>query len=831
MNKLRKATKRIAAIAASAAMVSSAVFGAGLSTYPNNFVKNGKFVGQVVVGSTADAMDSTSASSVIEDLKAEFSGSSEKVVITYKKSGSGGEELNAVRSNNELNYGENLGDVTEQSGFDSRDIDVLADGRFRNGVSDEDYEQLLYVAYDKTTGFGKFNYALRDKVEDVRDIVDGVYFEYDDVFAMYELSLKTAITGTLTTSANKDDFIGQELIIMGNEFTVGDIAFTGNNLDKLVLLGGANKISLGEGESTKVSMDGKDYDIAVMSVSDTKVLLTINGQSRSISEYDTEEVSGITVAVTDLVSSSRDAVKGYAEIVVGGNKVELLDGNKLVKVNNEKINDMFEGYEIWSDFTGSGIDTIQITYKVKDDTLLQKGEHLEDVLFQSFRLVYEGTNEPKYSTVEVRVNDEDVKVSGKTIRGESFSRDLIHLGAKTAADSIVYFKGNRAGDRTFFRNSEDFTAGTTGTVGDLAAALLDGTAPTFDLTSANTRGSGFLLSKDNDEQYMFEIRTLDTSDVDKEIDFLEYLRGGGKDDIKESQWETKLAWGVTGLLDGTSAPTNKILNVTKLGNLIGFENDLLLDLTNAETIDISATTPKFVFKLDSADTRGDSATDDQQQVRVEFDLDTTDDEFMIKGVSSLDSTGTLATFANAGFENNEYRNSDRKTYVDVFGTKVEFDNKDKEFVRIMVPEEQVRANVKLVFGAASDSYTVTVDADKVDSKKSELKADGYTVVKEEKLSAEAITFDVKSAVLDTQVSGSSDMIVVGGPAINSVARSLLGINTYTIDQAGVSENEGVIRYFSDKNSVLVYGYSAKDTSAAVKKLNAGSLSGDRVNVQ
>ena len=169
MSKFTKATKRIAAVAASAVMVSSAAFGAGLSSYPQNFVSNGKFDGKVVVGSAASAMDTTTATSIIEDLKSEFSGSSSKVKITYKSASAGGEEVSAVRSNQALNYGEDIGTVTETAGFDDQDVDALVDGRFKNGISDEDYEQTLLLAN------GEFNYALRDEVTGITDIKDGVF--------------------------------------------------------------------------------------------------------------------------------------------------------------------------------------------------------------------------------------------------------------------------------------------------------------------------------------------------------------------------------------------------------------------------------------------------------------------------------------------------------------------------------------------------------------------------------------------------------------------------------------------------------------------------------
>ena len=67
-------------------------------------------------------------------------------------------------------------------------------------------------------------------------------------------------------------------------------------------------------------------------------------------------------------------------------------------------------------------------------------------------------------------------------------------------------------------------------------------------------------------------------------------------------------------------------------------------------------------------------------------------------------------------------------------------------------------------------------------------------------------------------------------AVNAAARAYLGIDSYDMSQAGVESGEGVIRYFADANSILVYGYSAEDTKAAVEALNAGGLTGDEERV-
>ncbi len=822
MNKFKKATKRITAVAASAVMVGSAVFGAGLSSYPGNFVSNDKFDGQVVVGSAAAASDSTAANSIIDDLASQFSGNNEQVKITYKSGSSGGKTVNAVKSTNQLNYGETLGAVTETSGFDDGDTSMLQDESFNNGISDEDYEQTLTLAG------GTFNYALRDEVEGVDTIGNGLFYNNDDLFATYLLDLKSAINLS-DSSALDDDFVGETLTIMGNEFTIGTITKASNGeLTKLELIGGSNKVSLGEGESTTVTVDGKSYDVSVQSVTSTKVLMTVNGESISIDEFDTEDVAGISVAVTDLVDSSRDSIKGYAEIVVGGQKITLEDGTKLIKVNDDDVDDLYEGYEVYSDFSDAGsMDTITITYKVADDTLLVAGDSLKDVLFDSFELVYEGTNSPDYETLELSVADDDINVAGTLINGNDFDRDLVHT---SGASGPVYLKGDQDTDRIFFDGSvhinsvtpSGFVAANSSTGTALLAAHNGEVIDTLNVSLTNTviDGSGFLLYDDADEQYLYEIDSVDTNDV--EVDVKEFLDEKSKEELSGSKFLSDLE--VT--LSGSSFATPSLkLDMDDFGTPeIAFANELMMSVLDSESV--STISGNLTFDLDAADVDEDSTGDDNETYKVVFGWDTSDTEFDLNVVHTN-------IFVNDGNEDNRDGDTDTKTYVTKYGTKVEFDNDENTWVKISVPDEQVYAKVNLVFGGEGSSVmTKTVDADMVDSVKADLEDDGMTIVSTESMATTEVEFDVSAPVMDSEVSGMSDMIVVGGPAVNTVAAALLGMSYPTMgSSSGVNSGESVIRYFEASNSVLVYGYSAADTTAAAKKLNAGGLSGSLVNVQ
>jgi len=71
MSKMIKAIKQVSAVAASTLLLSSSAF-ANLGNYGSNFVKDGKFSGQVVVGTMTGADDVSAANVVIADLKSKY---------------------------------------------------------------------------------------------------------------------------------------------------------------------------------------------------------------------------------------------------------------------------------------------------------------------------------------------------------------------------------------------------------------------------------------------------------------------------------------------------------------------------------------------------------------------------------------------------------------------------------------------------------------------------------------------------------------------------------------------------------------------------------------
>lgn len=822
MNTFKKATKRITAVAASAALVSSAVFGAGLSNYPTNFVDNGEFEGAVVIGAEAD---SAAATSIISDLAAELSGDSEKVKITAKMTSTdGGDIVSALDDKTTLNYGGSF-DIEK---LDEDSTDLLSDSDLDN----KDYEQTLSFVGTKA----KFDYKLFTEV-DANTATDGLYFENGASFAQYDLTFTDALSLTATSSdAANQKFVGETLTIMGNEFTVLEISTT-----ELTLVGGANKVSLGEGESSSVSVDGVSYEVEVQSVDEKKVLVTINGESKSVDFDEVEDIAGVTVGITEIVDSDRDSVKGYATLVIGGQKIKF-DGSSEIELNDEDFSDVHEDYEISASWVGtSGSEKLAITYEIDDEILLAEGDSLTDSLFGAFTLSYDGVNDVEYSELVITSDKDSVDFSGNLYNGEAIPSEFQVSVDETvlAANKDVFYLGSDD-ERIIFSGSQIVGNASSSTVVSSLDETYTGLAVSADTTNTATsldlNLSNALLDMDNvifftqetdkEDMHLYQVTSTkdDTTPGDSEISFDDLI--GNTDlndrnandlesDLESQTFADSLSDIVTVVLASLSENTAETRNGrTGTDSTLYLENEMLLNFQDAE----AGNTMTLSYSTD-ADADAESILNE----KIVIDFEQVVDGSNVDDTEAVKLTLTDGSVSLAGEEFAD--DSDYDLYVDSYGTMVKFDTEDYKSVTISVPEEEVFGKISFNFGAAGSSVeTFTVDADMADAKVAELEEEGYTV-STEKVSSESVEFDITAPVMASEVSGNEDMIVVGGPAVNSVAVSLLGEGV-----VGVEEGEAVVRYFAEANSVLVYGYDLAGTVAAANKLNAGGLTGEEVKV-
>lgn len=788
--------KAVGAIGTVSMLTMSSGF-AAFNTYnfPDSFTQDGEFVGDIVIGENAP-QDRTIAQDMIDSLQ-EREGQTR---IVYRESANQTGEAIDAASREDLNYGETLGDVSERGGFDDGDIGLLRDERFTNRISNEDYGQTLELQN------GEFNYALRDEVDDVDEITDGIFYGSNDVFAIYTLDMDNAIDLADTTDLN-NDMVGSELTIMGNEFTISSITADGSDLETLELIGGPQRVALDEGESTTVTVDGEEVEIEVRIVSSDRVSLIVNGQSRTLDLFETEDVNGVTLAVTELVESSRETISGFAEIAIGGQKITLRDDNARVQINDEDVDDVFEQYDVTSDFSNgnNGLDEITITYRVDDDVLLQEGDELEDVLFNTFSIRYNGINDVTYENIELSSTDDTADISGLLITGDEITRDLLFTNTTDGTDGVTYLIADEDEDkRLFFQGSDPdifLPTGITSTGNDSIE---------LDFSESELEGNGFLMSIDNDEQFWYEITRVDTTDLT--VDLEELFENTRIREVTPSEFvddiEVELANAISDDTNGTLE-----LDLTEFGTpVIGFENELMMNVANAESA--AGIDGNISFFYDG-DISADRPEDEDENFSVTLSWDTNDDEIDL----NLDTSDT--DFVNVGDADSVSTSSDLQVFVTSYGTQVEYDNDENRFVRVMAPDEQVRADVELAFGAFGSGEQITefVDPDEVDERVEELEDDGFEIISIDEDVTDGVDYSGIEIMTADEVNDMENKIVIGGPAVNEAAADILNLPYPTYGpQTELDEDEAVVRYYDTQDALLIYGWEAKDTRAATEEL-------------
>lgn len=797
MNKFKLATKKIAAVGTAVAVASSSA----LAAFPGMFVMDDKFDAQVVVGASAAASDTTAAEALIASLGDRYSGDSNQVEITATMRSGGGESVSAIDDKQTLNFGvTNFNSIKETLDEDS--VDLLSDEE----LDSEKYSQELVLGDNL-----EFNYRLFKEV-DKEEATDGVYIANGETYATYTLDFDSALTGTDIASDDTNTMVGETLTIMGNEFTV--IALES---DTMTLIGGSNKVALGESEETTVEVDGKSYTIAVQSVSSDKVLLTVNGQSQSIDNYEVEDVAGISVAVTDLVDSSRDSVKGYVEVVVGGQKIEI-ESSGDVKINDEDFDDVYPDYEVSATFASA--QTLTITYAIDDEVLLERGDSLEDPLFGSFTLSYDGLNSVDYSTLEITSSSDLIEFNGNLYDGEEIPSEFVISVDDSSSTANDNFQLGDEDERIFFSGSTNASVDLTSNLDGVIAGLTNvaNTSLTFDLNNSALDLDDqifFTQETEKEDMHFFKVKSSNDDGVDSTISF-EDLLGSTFDDREADELESDLdsitftdAGTVVTVTLASLSENNGETVFTGTDAQLYLENELIMNFQQAESGDLI----QFGYSSD-ADADDETTTLDNI-INVSYN--------QVNGDADTDAIELRVSFSDAAasaFEIEE--DSDYDMLVDAYGTRVTFDTEDYKSVKIEVPDEEVYGTLSFNFGGAGvETITRTVAAADVESVKEDLIAEGYTIVSENPLASEDVEFMIDGVTLDVDASA-ENAIVVGGPAVNAIARELMGIETYDVSQAGVGPNEGIARVFEEENSVLIYGYSAADTTAIVNKVIDGS---------
>ncbi len=855
--KIKRMVKRLLAVSTGAAMLGATAMGAlaaDLKDYPSMFVTEGTFNGAFVVGDKAAAVDNLAMTDIAASMKyvkpsatstAKVEGDAWLVATSSKKL-----EMSNTNTTASTMNGETFRDINTFIG--DEELLALADGKWNTNERNFDYQQFLFFDAEPSNSANTNRIVKYVEDSDTDVTADHLFFQNARQIGRYRLEFSSAAQSDVTDSAGTsdtsgtylDDFENTQLNFLGKAFTVVLARRPGTPVDdsiKLTLMAGAARDTLLEGETKTYSVSSKSYDASISFIDSDECKFVVNGEGTNKLKV------GETYVIADKseVGVSEVLYQDYAggihscTFFIGASKLELRDdevqdatdssgttiapSTHRLRVGSTDIdgaNVIITGTDNNATFT---INTIELNMTAEDDFFVPTGKKLseaivtaaenKDVLFNgALNFEYKGLSDEK--TFDLKLKSNGVRrYQLQTQDGDGKSVD-VPIAYAVGTGNVTLGEEAWSGTRTSQKRlrltegepvaKDDFFIVTGGTASDGSAKsyimqykgadrqtksspkikfknLGSGETLEYSVTSLTTTGTTATI-KLGGYSFLAENRSAQSSDdfeiaVDYNGDGIGHTAPGTATaswvDAYGSQWA--FAWNITNSGNETfgGSPGNS---------------------TNSNWISLTMSTPN---------------ADDYDNILpsgVVWNITATSDP-EVRGALSTTSAaaGGLTLLTPEGKSNIAYGYST----MGVFFTH-ETPSGDPQLLTMKYPEKQRLPQVYVTSGATTSGTATGGDLTAV------------TIVDATKLDSEVASVTAQN------------LVVVGGPCVNTVAAELLGnpadcTTGFTPGKARVK----LFEHANGKMAMLVAGYSGADTRLAGKVVahRAGEMSGMEVEVE
>lgn len=801
--KVKKAIKKIAALGMGATLVGATLLGASaanLNNYPDMFIKDGHFDGVIVVGANAKPIDNIGATNVALGLQ---SAAVSKTVVCTEEESTSTETVSVddgaklEKTNSYLNYGDAANAVVDK--LTSSDLpNLLANGRYSvskgSTRATEDYTQELSMtanvefvfAQNRRDAPNADDYLKLTRSADAYNYV--LQFDADVEFA----------TGDHT------DLEGSTLQIQGQTYTLSEVRATGATLDKMTFMVGDTLQWITQDETVSKTVDGKTYEISVTSVDNNgnKCGISVDGFVQWIDLNSQKTVNGLTVGVSDVIPVYSEDRKGVCQLNLGSSELVIEHGRD-VMVDGSRIS----GSTGYLSFDGAAPAVnkwsgLKIDYQPRDDTFLAKGDEFVDPVLGNFKFLFGGI-EATYEEMQFSVSgDKDGSVTFRNLENKEIVIPVYF--DEGVSDNIFLADRSLDVDKLIYAHN----------------GICDGTTNAVD--SRQCEGATWILSQANGLAGLIEVERITDNTANEIVVELRDLTNGGSTKVTMDAATKTVNVPSFGNVDVTLNDAANIPTLVAYGNatrvqlsdstgLVGGGNDIKTRNEGIVTIpsiiaDVGGANLDFSLQENTKGLVGDTT------VRVTFAENAGTDELEI--LAPVIPAGLLA------FEYTDVRysesNSDDRYYITGFGSKLLYDSKDKESLKVWHPERETRG----IAYVAPDGAAASVST-----------GSGSNCHEIESINKIPSTVNK----LDTQVpvATAQNVVTVGGPCVNSVSAALLG-NPEDCT-AGFEPGKSIIQLIENQGKVamIVAGYSGEDTLLASQVLHsykdhASKLTGSKV---
>ncbi len=803
--RIKKVVKRLVALGAGATMLGATVMGAmaaDLSSYPNSFQTDGVFNGIFVVGESAKPIDNLAMTDIATAMWYKKASTSKTTTV----SGDAWKAATSSKSLEMANSSAAAGSISGEQLYDmltylSKDeLKALADGTYKTGEASYTFSQYLYFDTGNTNTNEIVKYAESD--DDVTD----VFFFVDSGMNIGEYKLEFnsnaesdvyATTGSASTSGTVlQDFEDTKITMLGKEYTIvlaRRPESTPEDSIKLTLMGGSTSGSLKEGEEKTYKVGTSSYKVKLVYTDETNAKFTVNGESTDkLQVGDTYKLKdGNEIGVSELLYQAYAGGVHSADFFVGASKVELRDNDITDAVSSNEMavgGETIDGADVIitgsDDNTTFSLSTIQINMTAQDDYYVGAGKKLSDTIKavgDEKEILFTNNWDIEYKGLTTEDNH-DIKLDSTTDRkykliyydgdGNKVSMPLFYATnsenltmSEESGEKCVSFRENL----NISKNDYFVITGGTST---------DGTAKTYTLqykgADKSTATSPKIKFKNlgSGKTLEYSVNTA-TGNVVSTIKV-----GGFSFNVENNSAKTGKDFDIrVDQNGGGSSPSAANVDVVDYyGASIG--------LTNVPTTRCLSTVDGVNMTIN---TTNSNDYDNIEPAIIFLAVDATATNEVTVNTFQVDGEDNLLT--PEGEENIKYG------YTSM-GGKITYEEPSSapNLFTYNYPKNQRLPQVYVTSGATKTTTTSGGDL--------------------------ALVQVVDATKLDSEVksTGAQNMIVVGGPCVNSVSAKLMG--NPKVCTTGFSPGKAVVKMYEDattkKMAMLVAGYSGKDTRLAGK---------------
>lgn len=863
-----QAVKKMVALGMGLTMVGATIFGASaakLSDYPAPFVVNGTPASNlaVIVGDQADGADVIGAVDIIQSLQS-------MAVVKSAGAGTGpsqlvveGDAVEIGSTSDLLEIGESLGDVRET--LTEVDLDMLKGGQIVTDKGSTEYNQYLRLPINGTQPYhGAVIFA-----EDERDRVGHyLYLNDGDLVFQWELEFEEGLESEVEGDDLKDledediTILGQPFVLVDSDVTVQNLLNLGGGANitggartsQLVLemIGGAVSAVLGENDAQTFVVDGKEYEVEVLVISETSaggegsVKFRINGEiTDELEDGETDVLAdGTQIGIRDILATGKDIQKSIVQFYLGAYKVEFRDVNTAdtiftgagTEVNEETIED--SAVRILGQFTQNGgsattldgtvFEVQNVQYNLTADAVLgdmyvppgtgvrEQLDEPEGMLTPNWDIRYEGLMDTGVTLVRIdSAGDDEYDLEFTNQEGIFFDFPLVSSESGNVWGSFKY------GDDD---DSLWFTEFVAGAASPLSFATASATLNYYIQDDDFFVVSNCDLASNDDTCFSHVLRFDSVDSTNRQLTFTDV--GTGTREVTYSSGTNIANLVVGGITYAVMVnPANNATIVVDLNgdgvltnltrNIIGIQGEGLLSLgcqaepTLTGNISVPGINSGNGTCLTNATSTGINVT--LTTLAKEFDEATTNENISISIVGVSPDTVNInsifnesADFWSTLLELEE--NDDISQALSAYGVFFElFDNdnaNDAEDLTIEYPLSQRGARVFVTGGVIT---TTTVEGGGVEKVQ---------------------PIQIGAAKLASEVSDVSmyNAVVVGGPCANPIAASLLGNPEPCYES--VPMNKAIVKLFEHTNgnvALLINGRSALNTRQGARAVATGQI--------